>query len=90
MEKMSTPVVLVGLLSVVAVPTAAFWIGALSGEPTPMLAFAAVGAPLLVVLGCGLILGRRVAASPDDPDIVDDVVADSLGKSKDELEEFFE
>lgn len=90
MDEVSTPVVLVALLSVVAVPTAAFWVGALLGEPTPMLAFAAVGAPLLLVLGCGLMLGRRVAASADDPDIVDDVVAESLGKSKDELEEFFE
>lgn len=90
MDDLSTRVVLVTALAVVAVPTVAFWVGSLSGEPTPTLALAAVGVPLLLVLGFGLVLGRRVASSADDPDVVDGVVAESLGESQEELEEFFE
>lgn len=90
MDEVSTPVVLAGALAAVAVPTVALWFGALSEGGTATLAFAAVAAPLLLVLGFGLILGRRVAASPNDPSVVDEIVAESLGESREELEEFFE
>lgn len=89
MDEVPTSAVLAVVVTVIAVPTIAFWIGALSGASTPTLALLAVGAPLVVVLGVGLVLGRRVAASPDEAAVVDDVVAESLGESREELEEFF-
>lgn len=90
MDELSTPVVLAGAFALVAVPTLGLWGVALSGGTGGGLVLLAVGVPLAVVLGVGILLGRKVAASPDDPHLVDEVVADSLGESREELEELFE
>lgn len=82
-------VVLGGLLLAVAVPTVALWVGALTGGRAGLAAAATV-VPLAAFLVVGVHVGRKVGASPDEPDVVGDRLAESLDRDREELEEFFE
>ncbi|WP_255149664.1 hypothetical protein [Halorarius halobius] len=81
----------VALLAAFAVPPVVLvWVAAADVAVPPAVTMAAVLVPLgALTLGLGL-LARRVASSPDEPELVDSKVAENVGMTSEEYEELLD